>query len=248
MGLPHDDGWAIPFDSPYYPPLPAHYRGVWFQFVFFEADPDAVSRFLPDPLQASPDGLCGAVGIKVPFSSAYGAFNEAGLMLRCSFRGQAGWYWSHVWHDGPAGIAAGREIYGTPKIFTSLDIRKSERTMFTQGVMGEVPVVTISSTIEDLVAEDVLPSMSPAWRLKIIPRADGPGPAIKQLIDGTAASLDLKMGPVYRGRGTVAFEPSPLCDVTALRPRSFGDAYYFEADYSEGYATIAHDYLADTSP
>ena len=31
MGLPHDEGWAIPFDSPYYPPLPAHYRGVWFQ-------------------------------------------------------------------------------------------------------------------------------------------------------------------------------------------------------------------------
>ena len=110
MGLPHDEGWAIPFDSPYYPPLPAHYRGVWFQHVFFEADPAAVSRFLPEPLEASPDGLCTAVGIKVPFSTSYGAFNEAALMLRCTFRGEAGWYISHVWHDGPAGIAEGREI------------------------------------------------------------------------------------------------------------------------------------------
>lgn len=234
----------MPFDSPAYPPLPAVYRGVTFQYVLFEADPAAVARFLPEPLEASPDGRCCAAGIEVPFSSAYGAFGEAALMLACRFRGEPGWYVSHVWHDGPAGIAAGREIYGTPKLFTRLDIRRSERTLITRGTMGEVPVVTIASTADEAIAPDALPSLAPSWRLKVIPRADGPGPALKQLVDATPATQDLALGACYRGRGTVAFEPSPVCDVSALGPRAQGEAFTFQADYREGYAAIAHDYLA----
>ena len=66
MGLAYDDGWAIPFDSPHYPPLPAHYRGVEMQLVFFETDPGAVARVLPEPLQPDPEGLCVAIGLRVP--------------------------------------------------------------------------------------------------------------------------------------------------------------------------------------
>ena len=49
MGLKHDDGWNIPADNPFYPSLPAVYRNVRFQFVFFHADPTAVQDFLPEP-------------------------------------------------------------------------------------------------------------------------------------------------------------------------------------------------------
>ena len=47
MGLKHDDGWNIPADTPFYPPLPAVYRNVRFQFVFFHADPAAVQGLSP---------------------------------------------------------------------------------------------------------------------------------------------------------------------------------------------------------
>ena len=84
MGLAHDDGWAIPFDAPFYPRLPAWYRGVRFQMVEFRADPYAVARLLPEPLEPSPGGECVATGIKIPFSSAYGPINEALIQQRTS--------------------------------------------------------------------------------------------------------------------------------------------------------------------
>src|SRR3972149_6074992 len=48
-------------------PLPAHYRDVRFQFVLFGADPAAVARLLPDPLEADPAGRCAALGIRLPY-------------------------------------------------------------------------------------------------------------------------------------------------------------------------------------
>ncbi len=245
MSLPHDQGWCIPFDCPFYAPLPAYYRQVQFQLVFFKADPAGVAHVLPEPLEPAPDGLCVAIGLRVPFCTSYGPFQEALVEEKCTFCGQVGWYCSHVWHDGPRGIAAGREIYGTPKVFTTLDVRVTENSMLTRGQMGDLPVVAISSTMERKAAAEDMPALTPAWRLKIIPRADGPGPALKQLIDCAAATRDLVAHVCFRGRGVVRFEPTPLCDVTCLQPRAFHDAFYLEASYTESFATITYDYLAE---
>jgi acetoacetate decarboxylase len=244
MPLAHDEGWAIPFDAPFYPMLPAWYRDVQFQEVHFRADPAAVAALLPEPLVASPGGECVAIGIKSPFSTAYGAFNEAAVAQRCLLGDQPGWYSSHVWHDGPRGIAAGREIYGTPKIFSAIEILELEAAMTTQASMGGVPVITITTTMEEAIEASQIPDLTPSWRLKIIPRADRPGPAIKQLIDGTSATGNLEVRAIFRGRGTVAFEPTPFGDLTGLRPLEYGAAYAYVANYSEGFATIALDYLA----
>ncbi len=247
MRLALDEGWAIPFDAPFYPELPAWYRGVQFQQVLFRADPAAVGRLLPAPLEPADEGWCVATGLRIPFSSAYGAFLEAAIEEQASFNGQIGWYCSHVWHDGPQGIAAGREIYGTPKVFSDLDVRLTQASMLTRASMGGVTAITISSSMERRIDAADLPAFAPSWRLKLIPRADGPGPAIKQLIDGSGATGDLEILSAFRGRGTVSFEATPFGDLSGLRPIEYGDAYYYEANYSEGYAAIAYDYLAPTS-
>ena len=88
MGLKHDDGWNIPADNPFYPPLPAVYRNVRFQFVFFYAEPTAVQGFLPEPLEAAEDGLCVASGLEVPFCTNYGPFQESFIVMKCSFKDQ----------------------------------------------------------------------------------------------------------------------------------------------------------------
>lgn len=243
-----DDEWAMPFRHPYYPALPATYRDVRSQYVFFEADPAAVARFLPDPLEASPDGLCAAGGILVPFCTAYGAFNEAFLMLKARFRGKDGWYIPIIWHDGPAGIAAGREIYGAPKVYATLDVRFEGPTMRTIASMGGVSVLTIASTLDEPISPTAIPSMAPDWRLKVIPRADGPGPALRQLIDASGASQEVTVAASFRGRGTVSFGAAPLSNFTALAPRAYGGAYFSESSFREGYGRVVHDYLADDPP
>jgi len=245
MDLSRDEEWAMPVHHPYYPRLPATYRDVRSQTVFFEADPAAVAGFLPRPLEPSPDGLCAAMGILVPFCTAYGAFNEALLMLRARFRGMDGWYIPIIWHDGPAGIAAGREIYGAPKVFASLDVRFEGPTMRTVASMGGIPVLTIASTLDQPVLPEAIPSMAPDWRLKVIPRADAPGPALKQLIDASGASQDVTVAASFRGRGTVSLGAAPLSDFTALAPRAVRHAYFSESSFREGYGRIVYDYLAD---
>jgi acetoacetate decarboxylase len=244
VGLRFDDGWTIPFDSPHFPPLPATYREVRMHSVLFEADPEAVGRLLPEPLEPDPAGRCVAIGLVVPFCTAYGAFNEAIVQEACLLEGRPGWYCSHVIHDGPRGIAAGREIYGTPKIFGALEVRFDGGTMLTRAALAGVPVLTISTTLEQAIEAAELPDLSPSWRLKIIPRADRPGPAIKQLVDGSAASSDETIHWAFRGQGTVRFDASPLADLTSLAPRRMGDAFVVETSFTEGFGRIELDYLS----
>jgi acetoacetate decarboxylase len=244
VGLPFDDGWTIPFDSPHYPPLPATYRQVRMHSVFFEADPAAVGRLLPEPLEPDPAGRCVATGLVVPFCTAYGAFNEAIVQEACLLEGRPGWYCSHVIHDGPRGIAAGREIYGTPKIFGALEVRLEGGTMLTRAALAGVPVLTISTTLEQTVEPSELPDLSPSWRLKIIPHAERPGPAIKQLVDASAASTDVTIHWAFRGRGSVRFDASPLADLTSLAPARIGEAFVVETSFTEGFGRIELDYLS----
>ena len=227
-----------------YPPPPAHYRNVTLQLVPFRAAPAAVQRFLPEPLAADPEGACMAAGIDVGFCTSYGSFQEAFLMLGCRFGDTAGWFCSHVLHNGPAGIAAGREIYGTPKVFAQVTVRRHGRSMVTEAHLDGVRVMRVASTADEVVPPDALPALTPSWRLKVIPRADGPGPALRQLIDCSGTMQDLAIRFSARGRGTVTLRAAPDCDLTALAPASCGAAGYLECDYTEGYAEIAHDYLA----
>jgi hypothetical protein len=49
MKLKHSDGWNIPASDPFYPDLPAVYRNVQMQLVFFEAAPEEIGQILPEP-------------------------------------------------------------------------------------------------------------------------------------------------------------------------------------------------------
>ena len=243
MRLGHDDGWCIPPDAPFYPALPAVYRGVQFHLLFFQAAPPAVGDCLPEPLEPDTEGSCVVGAIDIPFCGNYGPFQEVFFGLKCTFRGQSGYYTSHVFHNGPAGIAAGREIYGTPKIYSTITMKRVDRSMCSEASVGGVPVLRLSTTSEQVVPSSTMPLLTPAWRLKVIPRADGPGPALKQLIDCSNSTKDLVIHFFARGKGTMALTSSPLIDLSRLQPVGYGDAFYMECDYSEHYAEIAYDYL-----
>ena len=164
--------------------------------------------------------------------------------MACTFRGQRGWYCSHVWHTGPAGIAAGREIYGTPKFLAQIDLVFSGDDWATTAGTGGAVEIEIRSRASQPARPEDLPVLAPSYRLKVIPRADGPGPAIKQLVDGAAAGRDRTIAWCRRGEGTVRFSASPSRDLTGLAPRSYDGAFHMEASFSESWATIVYDYLA----
>jgi acetoacetate decarboxylase len=243
MAIPLDQIANMPAYSPYYPMPPARYRQVRFQFVYFRADASALDRVLPACFEASEDGFCAAIGLSVPWSANYGKFEESVLVVRCTYQGQMGYFAPVVFLNSRSSIPAGREIYGTPKVFAEVEVGMDERVMYTDTRLAGVSVLSIRSTMHREAAVEEMPSLQPSWRLKVIPRADGQGANLMQLIEASGATSDVTVHVCRAGEGVVQFHPSPIYDLSDFTPREYYGAHYVEMDYTEGYAEIVHDFL-----
>jgi len=245
MTIPLDQIDNMPAFSPYYPKPPARYRNVRFHHVFFRADPAAIDRVLPACFEPSEDGVCAAIGLAVPWSANYGAFDESVLMVKCRYAGEPGFFAPVVFLNSRGSIPAGREIYGTPKVYADIDVKMDERVMVTDTHVAGTSIMSIRSTLHQPATLEDMPVMTPAWRLKVIPRADGHGSEVMQLIDAADVSTEVTTHLVRAGDGVVQFHSSPVYDLTDFTPREYLGAYYVEMDYTEGYAKIVKDFLAE---
>lgn len=238
------DGAVMPAHRPYYPPLPTYYRDVRFQLVYFRADPTRIRPYLPEPLEVAADGLCVAFGIDVPFSSSYGPFHESGIQIKVTFRGQEGFYNSHLYLDNVPAICAGRERWGAPKEYATVTFAQQHNLLAVETIKDGVSIMTTTSDLGAPTTPDALIPMFPSYRLKLIPRADGPGAAIKQLV--TASPVDVTTHLLYQGSGTVNFGASANSDLRAFGPIAEVAAFYQVASYTETYGEIVYDYLCET--
>ena len=243
MTIPLDQIANMPAFSPYYPMPPARYRHVQFHYVFFRADAAAIDRILPECFEADEDGFCAAIGLTVPWAANYGGFQESILSVKCRYKGQVGYFAPVVFLNSRSSIPAGREIYGTPKVFADVKVGFDERVMYTDTYLSGASALSIRKTMQHEAAVEDLPVMQPAWRLKVIPRADGTGADVMQLIDAAGALMDPTVHVCRAGDGVVQFNPMPIYDLSDFTPREYFGAYYLEMDYTEGYAEIVHDFL-----
>lgn len=245
MSIPMDQITGMPAFSPYYPAPPARYRNARFQFVCFRADVDAVSRVLPACLEPAEDGFCVAIGLSVAWSANYGAFQESVLVVKCIYGGQEGYFTPIAFLNSRSSIPAGREIYGTPKVFADIDVGMDERVMYTTTRLAGADIFSIRSTMQRDAGPDEIPELKPSYRLKTIPRADGNGLDVHQLIDAGGVSTNVMVHVSRSGDGVVQFNPSPIYGLTGFAPQEYHGAYYVEMDYTEGYAEIVRDFLCE---
>ena len=245
MSIPLDQIANMPAFSPYYPMPPARYRGATFHYVFFRARTDAVERVLPECFEPADDGMCIAMGLSVPWSSSYGAFLESVLSVKCTYQGQEGYFSPVAFLDSKGSIPAGREIWGTPKVYADLEVGMDERIMFTNTVIAGANLMGIRSTMQRPADISEIPDRGPAWRLKVIPRADGTGPDIMQLVDGADSTSDATVHVCRAGDGVVEFQPSPVYDLSDFTPIEYLGAYYVETDFTEGFGKIVRDFIKE---
>ena len=90
-----------------------------------------------------------------------------------------------------------------------------------------------------------LPALAPMWRLKVIPRADGNGLDVLQLVSGGRTDTDTVVHVSRAGDGVVEFRPSPVFDVTALAPKEYVGAFYTETDFTEDFGVVDRDFLKE---
>ena len=242
MTIPLEKIANMPAFSPYYPMPPARYRNVRSQYVYFRADVSAVDRVLPACFEPADDGFCTAIGLVAGWSANYGPFEESVLAVKCTYEGQVGYFAPVVFLNSRSSIPAGREIYGTPKVFADMEVSRDERVMYTDTRLAGTSVLSVRTTMHRDATTDELPKLQPSWRLKVIPRADGQGVDVMQLIDGSEVTSDVTVHVVQAGNGVVQFNPSPIYDLSDFTPREYFGAHYVEMDYTEGYAQIVKDF------
>ena len=235
----------MPAFSPYYPMPPASYRNVCFQFVYFRAEVSAVDRILPECFEVSEDGYCVAIGLTVPWSANYGKFDESILVVKCTYDGQVGYYAPVVFLNSRGSIPAGREIYGTPKVFADVKVEMDERVMHTDTILAGTSIMSIRSTMDRQAGPEEIPKLLPSWRFKVIPRADGKGADVMQLIELSKTTTDVTVHACRAGEGVVQFNPMPTYDLSDFTPLEYYGAYYTEMDYTEGYGKIIHDFMQE---
>ena len=119
-----NESFATPVDAPAYGPLPTIYRGVEFNYVYFTTEPENMVSMLPTVFEPGKDGICVAFSVQVPFSSSYGSFKEMGVVVQASFRGEEVFFLPALYLDNDSAIAAGREIYGSPKKMAELKMEQ----------------------------------------------------------------------------------------------------------------------------
>ena len=243
MTIPLEQIANMPAFSPYYPMPPARYRNVRFQYVYFRADVAAVDRVLPACFEPAPDGFCAAFGLSAPWTANYGRFEESGLIVKCTYQGQQGYFAPVVFLNSRGSIPAGREIYGTPKVTAELDVGMDERVMYTETRLAGTSALSVRSTMHRSATVDEMPNLKPSWRLKVIPRADGRGADVMQIIDASQVMADVTVHVCRAGDGVVEFGHVPIYDLADFSPREYFGAYYIEMDFTEEYAEIVEDLL-----
>jgi acetoacetate decarboxylase len=241
VSLMRNEDYATPVDAPAYGPLPTVYRGVEFLTVYFTVEPRSIAPLLPAPFEPGEDGLCAALAIRVPFSSSYGPFNEMGVVVAAKFRGEKCFFLPALYLDNDSAIAAGREIYGSPKKRAEISMEQRGDLCVASCARHGVPIMTMTARIHAPAKLEEFPSVFPVYNLKLIPSIDGPRPAVKQI---TCTGVDQ---PVvhwsYRCAGAVELHPTAVTGCGWLKVKETIAACRYMMDYEQGYGRVVYDYL-----
>jgi len=238
--LSHDAGDVLPAHRSTYPEIPTFYRGIETQFVEINVDPEVARAHLPAPLEVDPEGGAVVCSLKIGLSS-YGPFNEAGLYLRCFLDGEPAVYNSHLFLDNVTAICAGRERWGVAKEFATITFHDHENVRVCEVVKEGALLMRVSTTWDALAEETDLPLLAPNYNLKLIPKADGPGAAIKQLVRYESESVG--QSSQYSGRGMVEFRSTAKTDLAPFNPNKIGRGFYHTGDLKELDGVVVIDYL-----
>jgi acetoacetate decarboxylase len=235
--------FAMPLTSPAFPPGPYRFVDREFLIVTYRTDPAVLASVIPAPLEMT-DPIVKFEFIRMPNSTGFGDYTEAGQVIPVRFRGTEGGYVHAMFLDDMAPIAGGREIWGFPKKLASPVLRVEKDTI--GGVLryGPVPiaVATMGYKYRPLPTDKVLASLSaPNFLLKIIPHVDGTA-RICELVRYFCEDVTVK--GAWEGPAAIELFHHALAPVAALPVLEVISGVHILTDLTLGLGTVVHDYLA----
>ena len=106
--------FAMPLTQPAYPPGPYRFYDREFLIITYRTDREKLRALVPEPLEIVSD-LVKFEFIRMPDSTGFGDYTEAGQVIPVKFEGRRGSYTLCMFLNDHPPIAGGRELWGFPK-------------------------------------------------------------------------------------------------------------------------------------
>jgi acetoacetate decarboxylase len=234
--------FAMPLTAPAYPPGPYRFYDREFLIIIYRTDADKLREIVPEPLEVVSD-LVKFEFIRMPNSTGFGDYTEAGQVIPVRFRGQTGNYTLCMFLNDHPPIAGGRELWGFPKKLAGPSLRTETDTLV--GTLDYGPVRVATGTMgykhREADAEATLRELvAPNFLLKIIPHVDGTA-RICELVEYHLQDIDLK--GVWTGPGALSLTPHALAPVAELPVLEVVSTTHLIADLTLGLGKVVYDYL-----
>ena len=239
--------FAMPLNQPAYPPGPYRFYEREYLIITYRTDRDRLRELVPEPLEVSSD-VVKFEFIRMPDSTGFGDYTEAGQVIPVTFHGQAGSYTLCMFLNDHPPIAGGRELWGFPKKLAGPSLRAETDTLVGTLDYGPVRVATGTMGYKHQEADAVSAAAAlaqPNFLLKIIPHVDG-SPRICELVQYHLE--DIRIKGVWTGPGALSLHPHALAPVAELPVLEVVSAVHLIADLTLGLGEVAHDYLGAIAP
>jgi acetoacetate decarboxylase len=242
-----ENTFSMPRAAPLYLAPPYHYRGNRSINILFKTTPETLRELVPPPLVSNPDSLLfiyiAQFNVVAPQPFTY---MEAGIGVPVQFSDTTGQYALYLYLDKTAAIAAGREIYGWPKVDAQISI--TERN---EGISAQVireGVMLVDATVHRLKRIDPIPEQpaTPWYNLKLIPsvKKNAP-PDVMQL---TSTLMDSEIKELHKGSATLKLYSSALDPLGSIPIVDILEGSYSVDDFTLGYGDVIYDYLTKSEP
>ena len=241
---------AIPFcgpdRSPLYKPLPRLYRDLRKLSVYARGNPEGIRRALPPELEPASDLVeffvmhCPVVHDAADPVMGPRACSEGGVVLSARYKGELAGHVAYEFVTTDDAMCGGREIIGYPKKFAEVElVEKSSRIDGRVHRLGR-DLIVVSFEAADVPVEK--PVLQPRLQLKRIPRADGRGYDVNQIVRlqvGNANILERRSG-----RATLSVGGHPHMDpLTDLGITEVVGAEFIVGEFDLGYGEVVTDLL-----
>ena len=239
-----DRAFAMPLTSPAYPPGPYRFYDREFLIISYRTDVEKLREIVPEPLEIVSD-VVKFEFIRMPNSTGFGDYTEAGQVIPVKFRGRTGNYTLCMFLNDHPPIAGGRELWGFPKKLAGPSLRTETDTLV--GTLDYGPVRVATGTMgykyREADAEATLRELAaPNFLLKIIPHVDGT-PRICELVEYHLEDVQLK--GVWSGPGALSLTPHALAPVADLPVLEVVSTTHLVADLTLGLGNVVYDYLEE---
>ncbi len=240
---------SMPAVAPSYPLGPYRFVDREYMIITYETDPALLRAAVPEPLVPNDESLVLYEWIKMPDSSGFGDYTESGIVIPCTFNGEAINYTAQMYLDDEPPISAGREIWGFPKKYALPKLIVASDTLTgTLSYAGQnIAMGTMAYKWKESPGgvEAMAKGMTKtSCNLKVIPDVDG-SPKICQLVAYNLEDITVKGSWISPARlELIPHVNAPVADLPIKR--IVGGKHYV-GDLTLPHGRVLFDYIKDAA-